>query len=465
MDWHGDTFNLRRAWRIPWVCTVVFLTAGLRTDEASAQMRPSVSPATTPVSSASMHSPVSSAPAQPTALDFQTVFFKVKSSSLALKRSSEIRNSAQASESSVAAQRAPTLQLSNSLSAQVTTGFKQQHALSVSTTLWDFGRQKAAELRAGAQLLLADAQMSESEEALKIRTARFYVAVCSAEEILEVAREQVRNAEQKLNTVMVGYKRGERPQSDVVRLKVELGKAQLFLKRSQDEVMWLKSQLLSTLSDNLQQLADPGTLRLKPLPSQQPNHWRNFISETGASVPETASLLRLRANKIVLESELDALRAEDSPLITGSAGIQGNGTLFPLKPDLSAQVGLQYFLPLGQVREQKKIFLLARVRENLLSLEDEIKSRSDKRLQSRLRIEGILGQIEQQKSQIDLLLEFQKLVRARYFAGRASLLELSNTEDELLANRLELTRLQSNLFSSAIDTAEALGGKSLEKIF
>lgn len=228
MDWHGDTFNLRREWRIPWVCTVVVLMAGLSTDDASAQVRPSVSSAKAPVFSASTQAPVSSAPAQPAALDFQTVFLRVKASSLALKRSSELRVSAQATESSVAAQRAPTLQLSNSLSALVTTGLKQQHTLSVSTTLWDFGRQKAAELRAGAQLLLADAQMSESEEALKIRTARFYVAVCSAEEILEVAREQVRNAEQKLNTVMVGYNRGERPQSDVVRLKVELGKAQLF---------------------------------------------------------------------------------------------------------------------------------------------------------------------------------------------------------------------------------------------
>jgi outer membrane protein TolC len=400
------------------------------------------------------------------AVDFETVFQKVRASSYALRRSKELLLSADAGQSAVKAQKDPSLQVSSNLSAQLFSPFKQQHGLSVSTTLWDFGRQAAAEMRAAAQVLSAEAQIAENEEQLKIRTARFYAAVCIAESFLEIARAQLANAEQKLKTVTSGYKRGERPQSDVVRLRVEVGRAQLFVKRSDDELQWLRSQLVLTLSNPQEMPVQADRpLQLKPMPELTTAQWKQFISETSRERIESAVIAKLRAGKMSLESELDALSAEENPVINGSAGVQGSGNFIPLKAVLQAQVGLQYSLPLGQLREQKRLALLARVRENLLNLEDEIKSRSDKRLQSKQKMEGILGQIELQKTQIASLLEFQKLVRARYFAGRASLLELSNTEDELFANRLELTRLQAALQSAAIDTAETLGGKYLEKIF
>ncbi|NBX16207.1 MAG: hypothetical protein EBR09_02460 [Proteobacteria bacterium] len=201
------------------------------------------------------------------------------------------------------------------------------------------------------------------------------------------------------------------------------------------------------------------------MPELTAAQWRQFINSASADPIESAAIAKQRAAKISLESELDALGAEEKPVVSGTAGIQGNGNFVPLKPQLQVQVGLQYSLPLGELREQKRQSLLAKVREVLLGIEDEIKLRSDRRSQSRLRMEGILGQIELQKEQVGSLLEFQKLVRSRYFAGRASLLELSNTEDELFANRLELTRLQTALQSAAIDTAETTGGKHLEKIF
>jgi len=62
-------------------------------------------------------------------------------------------------------------------------------------------------------------------------------------------------------------------------------------------------------------------------------------------------------------------------------------------------------------------------------------------------------------------LDYQLLVRTRYFAGRASLLELTTTEDDLLSNRIELTRLQTSLYTAALDAAEALGGTNLENLF
>lgn len=401
----------------------------------------------------------------PETLDFQMVLQRVRAASIALQRSGELQKSAVANESAVGSQRAPTLQLSNSLTAQYSNPSKQQHSLLIGATLWDFGRQSAQEMRASAQRLGSDAQRLESEEALRIRTARFYIAACGAESVLAVAQEQLRNAESKLKTVNASYQRGERPQADVVKLKVDLGKAQLFYKKSQDEAAWMRAQvMLPTLS--LKDISNgTNNVRFQSLKMRTPQQWQSFLGQWMKAPIEPAAMERLRSAKIALESELETLNAEALPLLTGSAGFQGVGSLSPLKPDALMQIQLQYSLPLSAVREQKKESLLARVRENLLSRDEEIKTRTEKLAQSQLKIESLLQQVELQKAQIDLLLEYQKLVRARYFAGRASLLELTNTEDELLSYKLELTRIEVSLYGLAVDASEAVGGKNLEALF
>lgn len=410
-------------------------------------------------------SAVAMSSSSPETLDYPAVLQRVRAASIALQRSGELQKSALANESAVRSQSMPTLQLSNSLTAQYSNPSKQQHSLLIGATLWDFGRQSAQEMRASAQRLISDAQSLEAEEALRIRTARFYIAACGAEAVLAVAQEQLRNAESKLKTVTASYQRGERPQADVVKLKVDLGKAQLFYKKSQDEAAWMRAQvMLPTLS--LKDISNAANnVRFQLLKIRTPQQWQSFLSQWVKAPIEPAVMERLRSAKIALESEIESLNAEAFPVLSGSAGLQGVGSLSPLKPDVLMQIQMQYSLPLSSIRAQKKESLLARVRENLLSREEEIKTRTEKLVQSQLKIESLLQQVELQKAQISLLLEYQKLVRARYFAGRASLLELTNTEDELLSYKLELTRIELSLFGLAVDASEAVGGKDLEKLF
>jgi outer membrane protein TolC len=398
-------------------------------------------------------------------LDFSAVMQRVRAASLALQRNEKLIESASANESAVKSQAGASLQLNQSLTGYYVSPFKQQHSLSVGGTLWDFGRQAAQELKAASQRLVAEAQSAEAEEILRVRTARLFAAVCSSEAVLSIAQEQLRNAESKLKTVTAAYQRGERPQSDVIKLKIELGKAQLFVRKSQDESSLLKTQLL--LSSDLKPLPAESlaSTRLLCLPQRTVAQWKSLLNEFSSDFKDAAVFVRLNAAKISLEAELSALQSDSYPLVNASAGVQASGQLFPLKPDLTAQVNLQYSLPLSSLRDQRRTAVLAKVRENLLNRDEEMKIRAERLQQSKLRADGVLQQKELNKSQIELLLEYQKLVRTRYFAGRASLLELTGTEDELLANRLELTRLELALFVAAIDASEAGGGKNLEKIF
>lgn len=398
-------------------------------------------------------------------LDFSAVMQRVRASSLTLQRNEKLIESASANESAVKSQSGANLQLSQSLTAYYVSPFKQQHMLSVGTTLWDFGRQAAQELKAASQRLAAEAQSVEAEEALRVRTARLYASVCASDAVLSIAQEQLRNSENKLKTVTTAYQRGERPQSDVVKLKIELGKAQLFVRKSLDESSLLKNQLL--LSSALQPVPveSIASISLRQLPKRSVTQWRSLLDELSSDLKGAAVFARLDAANISLEAELSALSGDSYPLVNASAGVQAGGQLFPLKPDLTAQLNLQYSFPLNSLRDHRKAVVLGKVRENLLNREEELKVRSEKLQQSKHRLDGLLQQRELNKSQIELLLEYQKLVRTRYFAGRASLLELTGTEDELLASRLELTRLELALFVAAIDASEAGGGKNLEKIF
>ncbi|MEN9528870.1 MAG: hypothetical protein RI932_743 [Pseudomonadota bacterium] len=403
---------------------------------------------------------------QSEALDFKAVVQRVRAVSFALQRGKQLVDSAQAASSATDLQGVPTLQLSNGLVFQQSVrNFRQQHALTLSATLWDFGRQHAQELRAQAQVAVSEAQLVEYEENLRGKTARYYVSLQAAEKVLALAEEQLRNAQSKLQTVTSAYRRGERPQTDVVKLKVEEGRAQLFLSRAQDEHAALSTQLmLSTLDDNTSYSATQ-RVRLKALPERGTAQWLGLFAEWERRIPESATLNKLTASEKVLQAELSSLNADAFPSIGSSAAVQAGGSLLPIKPDILAQLNLQYSIPLTAQRDFRRSALLARVREVQLNRSEEKKNRSDKLIQSRVRAQGVLRTLELQRSQIETLLEYQKLVRARYFAGRASLLELTTTEDDLLAQRLELARLQSNLYLIALDAADALGGKYVEELF
>jgi|GEM_PF-626537 len=406
-------------------------------------------------------------PMEPRSLDFQSVLQRVRQASLSVARMDQLQKSSEFSRAAVAQQSYPTLQWGETLGYQKSLGAKQLHAISLSATLWDFGRQAALDLKAQAQVELARAQWQENDDLLKLRTARYYVGLASAESIFALSLEQLRNAESKLQTVIAAYKRGERPETDVIKLKVELGKAQLFFNKSKEELAALTAQLYLATNSTAQNLPNQLVMRIQPLPERSEQQWATFFERWFASSIDSSvsSLARIAANKASLQAELKSLDADNTPLIAAGATLQGVGQLQPVKPDVLAQLNLQYALPLSATRANKRDALLARLKENELAYDEDMKTRRDKRLQTQVVTDGLLRTIDLQKRQISSLLEYQKMMRNRYFSGRASLLELTSTEDDLLANKLELTRLNASLYSAAIDAAESLGGKNLEALF
>lgn len=402
----------------------------------------------------------------PSRLEFSDVLAKVRAASHSLKRARMLVDAAELSKGAVEQQSSPNMQLSNSLSWQESsTGMRQQHALTMSATLWDFGRQRAQELKSIAQVEVSQAQAKESDEVLTGKTARFFVSLAAAEVVLRLAQEQSKNAESKLQTITMSYKRGERPQTDVVKLKIEAGRAKLFATRAQDEYSALSTQFqLITQAESAR--VDPALeVLLKPMRERTENDWLAFLAQLEKKTIESPTLEKLQANEKVLQAEFESSTSDNYPQLGASASAQASGMLMPLKPDVLAQVNIQYSLPIGDARELKRSALRARINEIKIAQAEEKKTRRDKFIQSKIRLQGYTRTVQLQRIQIESLLEYQKLVRARYFGGRASLLELTTTEDDLLANRLEMARLQASIYLGAIDAAEALGEENIHAVF
>lgn len=401
-----------------------------------------------------------------TQLDFPSVLARVREASHALKRARAQVDAAEFSRIATELQSYPNLQVSNSLAwQQSSSSLKQQHTLALSATLWDFGRQKAQELRAVSQLRVSQAQLSEADELLKNRTARFYVSMAAADSVLKLALEQSKNAESKLQTVTSAYKRGERPQTDVVKLKVEAGRAALFAARARDEFSLLTAQLQLLSQAETAQVNRESTWSLKGLRERSAEDWELLFSGWEKRSSQAATLAKLAANEQILRAELESLESESYPVLGANASALGAGALTPFKPDALAQINLQYTLPLADVRGNKRSALRARINEAQLAQMEEQKLRLDKFVQSKIRLEGLGKNLQLQRQQIETLLDYQKLVRARYTAGRASLLELTTTEDDLLANRLEVARLLASIYTAAIDAAEAMGQPNFDDLF
>jgi outer membrane protein TolC len=78
-------------------------------------------------------------------------------------------------------------------------------------------------------------------------------------------------------------------------------------------------------------------------------------------------------------------------------------------------------------------------------------------LKAELAMELLRQEFEAQTNQVAVLQRYVKLMKRRYDAGRASALELGESEDQLLTVRLERERIQSQIADRVIDYADARG--------
>jgi outer membrane protein TolC len=341
-----------------------------------------------------------------------------------------------------------------------------QYGIQGSTTLWDFGRMETESERAALLVREKESLIREQEEGLAFRVARAYLKVLGAQEMSDLALRQIENATRKYNQVQQNYQRGLRPEYDLVRAEVDLGRARVTKKSRDDELAIARLQLalLLALEDRMDVRLE-GDLRR--VPSLSKTLADSFAGPSVAAVFETRRLQRA-ANAL----EESAISAKLWPLVGASAGAAwSRGTTLPetgdsgLKTTLTGAVNVSWDIPWNGAYRDDSMRVALRDRELALSEEQELRTRREKSRLARTRLEVSVEQVALLEKQNLLSEKNLGIVRQKYDAGKASATELSVAEDEALNGQTELIRSRTSVAEALVDLAEANGVATVGSLF
>jgi len=340
----------------------------------------------------------------------------------------------------------------------------QVYVAQLNATLYDFGRHGTRMDRAGYAEQVQRLAETEVAESLRYAIARGYAAVLAAERIAQVATEQLAVDAAQLKEQRLNYQRGLRPESDVVMAEVTLGRADLALVRAQDASRAARIALGFLIGEGQQPLL-VGAVPLTSLRLGDTVRWQQLLAAWQEFAKGAAQLRREQETK-ALSSDEELIAAVQRPLLQGSVAATRSGAWTGGQRQLySGQVGLSWDLPWnGMARDEKRRIA---TRRQALSVQDEIdhKARSDLDAVAREQFRAAQNQLTALNTQVRLIAREHELVQRRYQAGKASALEVSATDADLLTQRLAVVTTLNALTLSVIDVAQARAVADLEGVF
>lgn len=323
--------------------------------------------------------------------------------------------------------------------------------------LYDFGRDAAKEKVISFEEKRAHLLYEEAKERLFWQVARSYLAVIASKRIEQTTSEQVIISSDKVKTLTYNYRQGLRPEHDKVAAQVELGKVQLTHLKARDEV-YIAQKNLNTLIWG-QQKTGQADIPPKALALLSP---AEALAKVKEWQEQTSALqMRIQSEQQALEANRDLIKADNYPLLSGLLNYQYTGEPSHLKGQSDAQIRLSWDVPWrGKSRFELERLAVRNKELELLSLQDQ----QNRRLQKDLALQKIEDAVDLWNSfnkQLSLYEQQLKLAKQRYESGKASPLELSNAEADLINLRLEMIKLVNNCASAVLEVAESSGVRDL----
>ncbi len=343
-------------------------------------------------------------------------------------------------------------------------GRDEVYAAQLSATLYDFGRHDKRMEQADYAEQVKQLAAAEVTESLSFSIARAYAGVLAAERTLHITGEQVVVEAEQLSDQRLNYQRGLRPESDVVMAEVTLGRAQLAATKAQDDARASRISLGLLVGEEQQPLLDG------PVPAASVNrsdaaHWDQLLT-SWQQFHKGAAQLRREQEARALQVDTDLVDAVKRPLLQGGLAATRSGAWGGEQRNVyTGQIGLSWDLPWdGMARDEVHRIGL---RRSDLGLQDDLerKVRSDLDATAREQFRAGKSQLAALMAQVRLIDREHELVQRRYRAGKASALEVSAAEADLLTQRLAVVTTLNALALRVIDVAQARAETALERIF
>ncbi len=341
----------------------------------------------------------------------------------------------------------------------------QAYGTQLSKTFLDFGRHDARVQQADALKAVRELQVGEVTEALRFKVARTYVALIGLERLAKLAIDQLKVSSDKLDQQRRNYKKGLRPESDVVTAEVEVGRALIARDRAFADARLARQALAQLIGAALD--LDRLTLALGAYRLRDPRALAD-VALTWNAQQKSAAMARREKERVALVADETAVDASKRPTVLGAVMVQEGAALANkpvFKPVVTGSVGVSWDLPwTGQSRDERRRIA---VRRQDLDVQEQIEARgrADRDAAAREVLGAGARQWDQLNRQLALVDRQRTLVRQRYELGKASALELGQADLDLLSSRTDLAKLANTLLGATIDVAEAHAVTDLGPLF
>ncbi len=241
-------------------------------------------------------------------------------------------------------------------------------SLSVTQTIYDFGRRDARQRQAQANLDAVGAGIRSQEQEVSLQVIEAYFGVLEGEKFVLTAEEELRSMEEHRRVAQALYENGVVTRNDLLQAEVRLASSRqkLLMARNQVTNLYLRLNFLIGMPpETRQQLIEPPIVQTKP--------------ETAADLN---AALQNRPDLMALQRQLDASDQQ----------VRENKAAF--YPELFARLSLDY-LENEKVREQSIYAAMIGMKINLFDGFATTAVR-DKAVAARARIQQQLRMAEQQ---------------------------------------------------------------------
>src|SRR5579872_168094 len=139
--------------------------------------------------------------------------------------------------------------------------------LTLSQTIYDFGRTRGQVNRSEAELEAARRNFLQVRDTIDLNVREAYYGVLASEELVRVRTESVNNQSKHLEQIQAFFEVGTRPKIDVTRQAVALANAQVDLRQAQENLQVARAALATSMGLPIDQAPEPvNTLRQEEVP-------------------------------------------------------------------------------------------------------------------------------------------------------------------------------------------------------
>jgi outer membrane protein len=317
-------------------------------------------------------------------------------------------------------------------------------ALSISQTVWDFGRTHALveAARSNERVAALDRREAEADLVVAVKTA--YLAVLGAERLRSASEASLEAARRHLSLAEAAVQVGQKPPYDAVRAKVDVGNAEVSLLQAGNVVRLGRADLSRAVGE------DVGG---RPLIEMAAEHREEPSLDLllGRALSHRPELAEQDARIAAQAAQLEAARSQYWPTLALTGQTNARGSQAPLVPNWQAGATLSLPLLAGGAdaaridQQAAQLAALSHAREVLvLDLRRDLERQLATLAEARARKGALAKLLEQVR-------EGLRLAEGRYAAGLATFVELGDAQASLASTEAQEIR-------AALDEAVARAG-------